>query len=296
MLTDRVFMIAGKVSLVLSIWAFLFSLTYGELPSNPKSNSCWDFFAMDNGVGRDTGWKPARQAKLLARLGYQGISYSGVKDLGNRLQIMKKHGMKVYGLYLPCDPKKQEPIAKEIWDSLPELQGTDTVLWMQVTGKTTNEKTAAALSSFADAAAQYKLRIAIYPHYGNNVATAERAYEIVRLIDRPNVGLSLNLCHELRAGNGTRLLEIVEKVADNLMMVTIHGAYKVDKINPKNPWAKLIRPLDEGDFELVNLLKKLKDVGYTGPIGQQCWSIKLEPEVNLERSVLVWRELCKKLN
>lgn len=42
-------------------------------------------------------------------------------------------------------------------------------------------------------------------------------------------------------------------------------------------WTKLIQPLDQGTFRILNLLREVFRRGYRGPVGSQCYSISAQP-------------------
>ena len=63
----------------------------------------------------------------------------------------------------------------------------------------------------------------------------------------------------------------------------------------KSGWDKLIQTLDKGSFDNYKLLKYLKDIGYTGPVGLQGYRIEGDAKENLASSMKAWREINKKL-
>jgi sugar phosphate isomerase/epimerase len=67
--------------------------------------------------------------------------------------------------------------------------------------------------------------------------------------------------------------------------VTINGA----QVGTKEWTDGLIQPLDRGDFDNPRLLRVLRDIGYTGPIGLMCYGIQGDARQHLERSMQVWR-------
>ena len=139
------------------------------------------------------------------------------------------------------------------------------------------------IREIADLADESGIRVALYPHYGFYVATAQDALGLVRAVDRKNVGLTFNLCHELRAGNAKRFDDLIKEIAPFMLYASINGA------DHKGGWDKLVRPLDEGEFDVAGLLVKLKNAGYAGPIGLQCYAVKGDQYENLKRSMAAWR-------
>ncbi len=139
-------------------------------------------------------------------------------------------------------------------------------------------------------------RVSIYPHTGDSLFTARQTLPFVQKVSHPNVGLTLNLAHELRNGQGPDLLAIVDEIRAHLDVVTINGAD-----NPPGPgpcfwgWDRLIQPLGRGDHDVYPLLRKLREIGFTGPIGLQCFNIKLPTLEHLTASMEAWRAMLARL-
>ena len=242
------------------------------------------FFAFDNGVGRAENWSPEKQAETLARLGYAGIGYTGVTDLAARQAAFRAKGLKIFYLYVAVFVDRPVAYDPELTAALPQLAGTGTVLWLTVQGRSPNDDRAVALvRELADAAAKHGVKIALYPHKGFFIATAEDALRVLPRIDRSNVGLTINLCHELAAGHVERMDAIVKACAKHLLLVSINGADRT------GGWPELIRPLGEGNFDVVRFLTSLDRIGYTGPIGLQCYNLKFAPEEHLAKSIATWK-------
>lgn len=252
-------------------------------PANP-------FFAFDNGVGRELKWPPAQQAAILKALGYDGIGYTGTENLTERQKAFQGQGLRIFNLYVPCYVDQPKPYDSQFKAAVQQLKDTDVSLWLTVQGKATNDANAVRIvREIADLARASGVRVAIYPHKGFFVATAEEALRIVRQVERPNVGVTVNLCHELAAGNADRMEAIVRACAPHLFLVSINGADR------SGGWSELIRPLGEGNYDVAGFLKLLGQVGYTGPIGLQCYNLKGDPEENLKRSITAWRSISASL-
>ncbi len=243
------------------------------------------FFAFDNGVGREAKWTPEQQAALLAKLGFDGIGYTGVSDFPVRKAAFTARGLKIFNLYVAAYVDRPQAYDPELLALLPQLAGSGTVLWLTVQGKSPDDKGATAIvQELADAAGKHGVRIALYPHKGFFIATADDALRILPRIGRPNVGVTINLCHELAAGNAAQMDAIVARCAPHLTLVSINGA------DPTGGWNELIRPLGEGTYDVGRFLDVLHRIGYTGPIGLQCYNIKQEPEVHLTKSMATWKD------
>ena len=93
------------------------------------------------------------------------------------------------------------------------------------------------------------------------------------------------LVSSLIAGNAGRMDEIVKACAPHLFHVSINGADR------SGGWPELIRPLDEGKFDVPGFLKSLGEAGYDGPVGLQCYQVPGAPEEHLKRSIIKWKEM-----
>jgi sugar phosphate isomerase/epimerase len=241
------------------------------------------FFAFDNGLGKKS---PAEQAALLKQLGYDGIGYTGTRDFAARKKAFDEQGLKIYNLYVHSFVDKPDPYEAGLKEFLPQLKGTGVDLWLTLRGKAPDDTAAVrVVREIADLAAASGVRVAIYPHLDFFVQTAEEALRVVKQVDRPNVGLSINLCHELIAGKADRMDAIVKTCAPHLFYVSINGADR------KGTWRELIHPLDEGNFDVPAFLKSLDAVGYHGPVGLQCYQVPGAPEEHLKRSITQWRKI-----
>ena len=249
-------------------------LTTTALMGNP-------FFAFDNGLGNKT---PAEQAALLKQLGYDGIGCTGTGHFAERKKAFDEQGLKIFNLYVHSFVDNPNAYEAGLKEALSQLKDTGVDLWLTVQGKAPDDTAAVrVVREIADAAAAHGVRIALYPHDNYFVETAEDALRIIKQVDRPNVGVTINLYHELAAGNADRMDEIVKACAPHLFHVSINGADREGGI------PKMIRPLDEGNFDLSAFLKSLGYIGYKGPVGLQCFQVRGTPEDHLKRSFAKWQ-------
>ena len=88
---------------------------------------------------------------------------------------------------------------------------------------------------------------------------------------------------ELRARIDARLMP-------RLRAVSINGA---DERDEKPGWNRYIQPLDAGNFDIATFLKTLRELGFNGPVGLQCFGIGGDTREHLARSMDAWRKLNK---
>lgn len=281
---------AMRLSLVVLATA-IFAMPSVAEPAEPATAKAENaFFAFDNGVGRG-GWTPEQQAKLLAELGYAGIGYSGTGQIPERLAAFDRHGLKVFSIYVASrlgpDGPSYDP---ELKTAIAQLKGRDTIIWLTVLGQAENgeEQAVAVVREVADLAAESGLRVALYPHVGFYVARVEDAVRIVKKVDRDNVGASFNLCHFLKLDDQKNIRARLEEALPHLYLVSINGADSGD--TNQMGWDRLIQTLDRGGYDMRGLLALLKELGYRGPIGLQCYAIEGDPVDNLKRSMAAWRK------
>jgi sugar phosphate isomerase/epimerase len=256
------------------------------------------FFAMDTGTKDDKHRGAKEQVEMIKKLGYDGIGPTGDAGLAEMVQELDKNNLRCFAVYMGVniDPNQQkyDPKLKEAMEI---LKGRNTILWLFVLSQkhkpSSPEGDARAVEiirEIADMAAQYKLRVALYPHYGFWVERVEDALRVVKKVDRKNAGVTFNLCHWLRVDDEKNMQPLIKAAMPYLFVVTINGADGGGK-----DWKQLIQTLDRGSFDMQRFLKTLKDSGYTGPIGLQGYGIGGDANDNLKRSMSAWRQLSERL-
>jgi len=288
----------GRVVLALSLLAVAGASPVLDAQERAAVANVPEFFPLDNGVGRGS-WTPDQQAACVQELGFDGIGYNYTKpeDLAAWLKALSPRGLKLYSLYFGITLDQEDPYPAGLREAVPLLKGSGAILWVTIArpraGGEWDTVAARRIDALAELAAQHGLRVAIYPHLGLYVATAEEALRVLARVTRTDVGVTVNLCHELAAGNGPRLQEVIAKAAPRLFLVTICGA--TDQKDDAGGWSYYIQTLDQGDFDVFGMLVALQRAGYRGPIGLQCYSIKGDPKENLGKSMRAWRSYMTRL-
>ena len=164
-------------------------------------------------------------------------------------------------------------------------------IWCNIVG-TPGERTntIARLQLIADRCQAVGVQLVLYPHYDCTFETAEQALEIWGRMNRPEVKISIHLCHELKAKNKDRLDEVVANVAPHLALASLNGVDTSVDFSVKG-WNTLIIPLDQGDYDVRVYLAALIRHGYTGPILLHNFGFKTPPEEYLPGSMKRWREI-----
>jgi hypothetical protein len=89
--------------------------------------------------------------------------------------------------------------------------------------------------------------------------------EAFQAANRPNLGISIHQCHEMRGGNTDRLDAVMDAVAPYMDIATICGSDLKVNDNSKD-WSDAIKPLGEGDYDPKVFLRALKRHNFKGPI------------------------------
>ena len=153
------------------------------------------------------------------------------------------------------------------------------------------ESAVVALRELSDLVAKAGIRVGIYPHTGDWVATVPQAIGLAEAVDRDNCGVIFNLCHFLRNERPESLGKVLQQATPHLVAVTINGA-DLAGVDDKD-WKRLIMPLDRGNFELASLLQTLGQQGYKGPVGIMCYGLAGDAQEHLARSIKAWRKLVE---
>ena len=237
------------------------------------------FFAMDNIARGGPGVAPA----MLRELGYDGFGGRALDEI--MPPAIAAAGLKFFNGYhvITLDPAQPAPNEK-LRQWFAAMRGRDTVLWLAVQKVARGNGTFFPPSSaeadrfvvgevraIAEAAAAAGLRVALYPHTGFWLEGVEDALRIADQVNRPDVGVTFNLCHWLKVEGDRDPRPVLKEALPRLFFVTLNGAEAGD--TRKMDWNKLIQPLDAGTYDVAGLMKTLRDLGYAGPIGFQGYGI-----------------------
>lgn len=279
------------ISLVLCPWRA------GAADRGSSSVSTTPLFVLSNGVEDPAYPTPEAQATLLAQLGYSGIAPSGTQGVAEMLKALDAHHLKMAALYIGANLDVDQPkYDSRLNDAIATLAGRETVIWLYLTSQKYpsasaggDDRAVAIVREVAEMASRSDLRVALYPHVGFYVARIEDAVRVADKVDRPNVGVTFNLCHWLKQDGPTGLEARLKLALPHLMLVTINGA------DTEGGWDRIIQTLDRGSYDVYGFLRALWKVGYRGPIGLQCYAIRGNKRDNLVRSMKAWQEYCRRL-
>jgi sugar phosphate isomerase/epimerase len=184
---------------------------------------------------------------------------------------------------------KYEP---ETEAAIQALKGRGTVVWLAIQGNGAGadagaeERAIQAVDRISSLASRSNLRVALYPHYGFYLARFRDVVRVAERVQRSNLGVTFNLCHELRSGFDPEFHQLLETAIPRLYGVTLNGADRHGQ-----DWSTLIQPLGRGDYDVTGLVRAITGAGYRGPFGIQCYGLKGDPGIYLKQSMAAWRVL-----
>jgi len=234
------------------------------------------------------------QAALLKELGYEGVGHIWLDQVKERLKSLDDAGLRLFQITMvvevgpdkaPFDPRFREVIA------LVNGRGVQfdlLVNGMKPSDPAVDPHAVKILREMSDLAKGTDVQLLLYPHQGSWIERIEDSLRVADQVDRPNVGVMFNLCHWLRVDSQREYRPLLAKALPRLWAVSINGA---DVRDEKPGWDHYIQPLDRGSFDIAAFLRTLRELGYHGPVGLQCYGIGGDARDHLTRSMAAWRTL-----
>jgi sugar phosphate isomerase/epimerase len=265
-------------------------------PSGAKTNAFFAF-CIDTHDAKKRNLE--QQATLLKELGYDGVGHLWLNNIPERLKTLDAAGLKLFQITMTVDitPGKQayDPKLKEV---MPLLKGRGVQFLLLMNGMKPSDPAGDAraveiIREMAALARDSGAQVLLYPHSYMWMERIEDAVRVAEKVDRPNVGVMFNLCHWLRVSKDRNYKPLLAKAMPRLWAVSISGA---DEFDDQPGWAHYIQPLGRGSFDMLAFLKTLRQLGYTGPIGLQCFGIPGDVRDNLAESIKAWRGYCTRMD
>ena len=277
-----------KVMLVFSLASVSVRLLSAAEPAPARP----EFFVFQDGL---LHVPPAEVAAISKETGYDGLSAEGyeVKPL---LKELRARGLRLYNTYLQLLlDASTNALTRQMCQLIDDLQGAGSAIWISIPTVTKDGKrfvsspegdatALARLRELADYAEPRGVKIAVYPHAGFWLSHVEDGVRLANRLNRPGVGATFNLCHWLKVEGDRDPAPVVRASLPHLFFVSINGADKGGQ-----DWDQLIQVLDQGSYDVAGFLHRLREMGYVGPVGLQCYHIPGDKKDNLKRSMAAWQ-------
>ena len=240
-----------------------------------------------------------QQAAMLKELGYPGVGHIWLDKVEERIQSLDAVQLRLFQITMTVDvaPGKTPYDAVRFRAVCDAVRGRGVQFCLLLNGMKPSDPSVdpyavTILRTMSDQAKGSGAQLLLYPHQGSWVERIEDSTRVAEKVDRPNVGVMFNLCHWLRVDASRDYKPLLQQAMPRLWAVSINGA---DAFDEKPGWDRYIQPLDRGNFDVGKLLVTLKELGYKGPIGLQCYGIGGDACEHLARSMTAWLELRQSL-
>jgi sugar phosphate isomerase/epimerase len=256
------------------------------------------FYCFNNGVTtlKNPPQSMEAQAALIKKIGFDGLAgHHGVENLKLR-SFLDQAGLKMPEVYfgVTLTDKGEITYDRQLKKIIKNSKGRNLLVAFTLGTENKMDRSqksddlfAAGITELADFAAGYDVKIAIYPHFNDYCEQLDHAFAIVEKVNHENLGLIFNLCHLFKVEGDEDWEDKVLMVLPKLFMVSINGTDAGD--TQRMDWDQLIQPLGEGDFDTYEVVKLLKDNGYDGLFGLQCYNINQDCEIALTKSMNTWK-------
>lgn len=239
------------------------------------------------------------QASLLKELGYDGVGHIWLDQVAERMGSLDREGLRLFQITMvvevgpgktPYDPKFKEVLGLVRGR---RVQFDLLVNGMKPSDPSVDPHAVSILREMSEMATESGAQLLLYPHQGSWIERIEDSMRVAEKVDRPNVGVMFNLCHWLRVDASRDYRPLLRKAMPRLWAISINGA---DVRDEQPGWDRYIQPLDRGSFDLRAFLATLKELGYRGPVGLQCYGIGGDAREHLARSMTAWKRLSTALD
>jgi sugar phosphate isomerase/epimerase len=237
------------------------------------------------------------QAVMLKELGYDGVGHLWLDKVEDRIKSLDEKGLKLYQITMEVNISDKPAFDPKFKDVLALVKGRKVQFCLLVVGgkpsdASLDDQAVKVLREMSDLAAGTDAQLLLYPHLNDWIERIEDAVRVADKVDRPNVGVMFNLCHWLKVDKERNYKPLLKKALPRLWAVSINGANERDD---NVGWEGYIKPLDKGTFDVGKFLGTLKELGYRGPIGLQCYGIDGDAKEHLSQSMEAWKKLKKNI-
>lgn len=237
------------------------------------------------------------QAVMLKELGYPGVGHIWLDKVEERLKTLDAAGLRLFQITMVVDltPDKPPYDVARFKEVCALIKGRGVQFDLLVNGRKPSDpafdaQAVTVLREMSDQARESGAQLLLYPHQGSWIERIEDSMRVADKVDRANVGVMFNLCHWLRVDKSRDYKPLLKQALPRLWAVSINGA---DELDEQPGWDGYIQPLDKGNFDMAAFLRTLRELGFTGPVGLQCYGIGGDVREHLGRSMTTWGKLTQ---
>ena len=249
------------------------------------------------------------RAEMLNRLGFTKCGYEGhqqwIDQLEEHIIAYREHGIELTGIYLEIrkeNPLDQDYLMRAI--EIIEKQNCKLQLWLTIRDNLFQgipedqrvQKACDMIQPLADMVIPNGCKIAMYNHGGWTGLPSNQVKIVKKLQSHYNpedLGIVLNFHHAHPFVD--RFPELFAQAKPYLFLVNTNGMRVRVNDEGKKVGDPKILALGEGDHE-VDMLRVVKESGYTGPIGIIDHVKETDPEVNLSNNLNALKAILEQLD
>ncbi len=233
------------------------------------------------------------QAQMLKELGYDGVGHIWLDKVEERLKTLDAAGLRLFQITMQVNISTNSPYDPRFKDVLALVNGRKVQFCLLISGAKPSDASAdprgvAVLREMSDLARNTDVQLLLYPHVRDWVERIEDSVRVANKVDRPNVGCMFNVCHWLKVDPSRDYTPLLKHAVPRLWAVSINGA---DEFDAGGDWKHYIQPLGRGNFDIAGFLRTLRNLGYRGPVGLQCYGITGDTREHLAQSIATWRKM-----
>ncbi|RED98333.1 TIM barrel protein [Marinoscillum furvescens] len=246
---------------------------------------------------------PERTA-LLVEEGYSGVTFAmknddQIKKYNDYLSTVeaKAGAFSVPVVYFPYHFHQSAEVQQRQWEKVLDVPSLKNVwvIFVDRDSTATQKEIKEKLRYMAQSAMSEGKNLIIYPHDKTLIESTEEALPYIQELGMSNLYVTMHSCHEIRAGNGSRMLEVAIKAAPYLKFASVAGSDVTMHSTGSANWADAIQPLDAGDYDIAQFVYALDKIRYDGEVFLHTFGLEEEPREHLSRSMKKWNEINRTL-
>ena len=256
-----------------------------------------EFFALCMDTHDEKQRSIEEQNVMLAELGFDGLAHLWLDKLEERVTSARKVNLRVSQVYFQIDLSQTSPFdPASLKAALPCLKGEKTQLALLIYGgppsdESLDDKAVGIIREIVEIAEPNGVKVVLYPHVSAWNETVADCVRIAKRFPEKQVGAMFNLCHWVAVDKSENLKKTLEQAMPYLACITINGTDTPEEIQSRPDRSGWLQPLDVGTFDQKQLQTLLDELGYTGPVGLQCYGILGDAKIHLERSMKKWNAM-----
>ncbi len=267
------------------------------------------FFAMDTFFTSSLGtYEFGAQCEMVKELGYDGIHVALLSDvqwgvLPQFPEVKSRHGLDVVAVYATFDITERESDQgnRRVLTMVETLEGCDSVelglrasdVGLKPSDPKGDDIAIRWLEKIITVADRRKLDINLYPHMRFWMELIEDATRLCSRVDHPRLGLVFCGYHWF-VTDGKNLGRNLEDAASFLRSVNLCGCTMLD-VPARGPFPATVELVNEGALDNFKVLARLKELGYSGVVGVQGYSVGGDAYSNLKKSIEALRSMERRL-